>query len=93
MTNYDDWRKEALSDPEVLKEYYAQKPEFDLVRELYRARLEANMSQAELAEKSGVTQADISRIEKGKRNPSIEVFARLLYPLGKMIYIGDIKYK
>ncbi len=41
------------------------------------ARKARNISQAELSRKSGVIQADISRIETGKANPTINVLRRL----------------
>ena len=45
-------RKEFLADPEVLKEYEAQKFEFEIVRALIEARIDAEMAQAEAAKKS-----------------------------------------
>lgn len=40
------------------------------------------MTQKELSERTGITQADISRIENGTRNPSLEMINRLARGLG-----------
>lgn len=44
---------------------------------LMKARASKAMSQKELAEKSGINQADISRIERGVSNPSIKTLKKL----------------
>jgi len=54
--------------------------EFDkelLRQRITRAREEKNLNQAQLAEKSGVTPAAISQIEKGSRTPTIPVLQRI----------------
>ncbi len=54
---------------------------FDLAGQLLSLRLEANITQAELAERSGLSQADISRYERGLGNPTrttIELIAAAL---------------
>jgi transcriptional regulator with XRE-family HTH domain len=46
------------------------------------AREEAGLSQRELAERAGVTQSEIARIESGKREPSIPTLQRILAGAG-----------
>lgn len=46
------------------------------------ARQEAGLSQRELAERAGVTQSEIARIESGKREPSIPTLQRILAGAG-----------
>ena len=41
-------------------------------------RLEQNLSQQELAEKTGIDQSDLSKIEKGLANPSIKTIERIV---------------
>ena len=45
-------------------------------------RLEADMSQIELAEKSGIDQSDLSKIEKGNANPSLKTIHKVMNGLG-----------
>jgi transcriptional regulator with XRE-family HTH domain len=61
-------------------------------------RMRSNMSQKELAQASGLTQATISEIETGRGNPSLEVILRLAEALaippsaliGAGVYLGAI---
>ncbi|MBR4404469.1 MAG: helix-turn-helix transcriptional regulator [Clostridiales bacterium] len=55
--------------------------------EIMRARLLAGLSQQELARRSGVSQADISRIESGYYNTSVDVLDRLATSMGKELLI------
>jgi transcriptional regulator with XRE-family HTH domain len=45
-------------------------------------RLEAGLSQEELALKAKITSAEVSRLENGKRNPKWETMERLADALG-----------
>lgn len=53
------------ADPELAKELEAIAPEYEIVRQLIKARLECGMTQKELANKIGTVQSNISRIERG----------------------------
>lgn len=60
MSNYDEFFNEMMKDPDVKKEYDALEPEFQLVREMIKARHEAGLTQQELAERTGIQQASDS---------------------------------
>ncbi len=51
------------------------------------ARAKTGMSQKELSLKSGIDQSDISRIERGAANPSINTIERLVKAMGKELSI------
>lgn len=94
MTNFKEFKKQMLSDPEVREEYDALEAEFDIIQAMIDARKNQHITQKELSERTGITQADISRIEKGIRNPSLEMVKRLCRGLGmrlKVEYIPNIK--
>ncbi len=55
---------------------------------LLAARARAAMSQVELASKTGINQADISRIERGLSNPSIGTLQRLAVALGSELKVS-----
>ena len=59
--------------------------------ELVRARKERGISQKKLEELSGVKQPIIARMERGTTSPQIDTVLKVLAPLGKTLYIGDIK--
>ncbi|MBV7292678.1 helix-turn-helix transcriptional regulator [Corynebacterium sp. TAE3-ERU16] len=56
--------------------------------ELSCARKERKITQMELAEVSGVDQAEISRIENGRANPTLDTVSRLAAALGKEIRLS-----
>ena len=49
---------------------------------LHKARTTAGLNQTELSELSGVTQADISRIERGKIAPTTVTLMKLVHAMG-----------
>ena len=77
MTTFKDFLKEQLEDPEFREEYEALEPEFVIVQALIDARKESGLTQKKLAEKTGIAQGDISKIENGEANPSLKTLKRL----------------
>ena len=61
-----------------------------IIGELIKARQERNISQRELEQLSGVKQPIISRMESGETSPQLDTVLRVLAPLGKTLYVGDI---
>ena len=61
--------KEILKNDEIKSEYDALAPEYDIIEAMIIARNNLNLTQKDLSEKTGINQADISRIENGTRNP------------------------
>ena len=51
-------------------------------------RLELNLSQEELADRVGIDQSDLSKIEKGNANPSIKMLRRIAAGLESKISIN-----
>lgn len=83
MATWHEYKTSQLEDPEVKKEYNALEWEYALIS----AHQEAGMSQQELSHTTGITQADISRIENGKGNPSIKTLKKLAAALNKTLKI------
>ena len=63
MSDLQELTKELLQNPDFKAEYDALQPEMDITRAILDARINAGMTQVELSEKSGISQADISRLE------------------------------
>ncbi|WP_323091457.1 helix-turn-helix transcriptional regulator [Allobaculum sp. JKK-2023] len=93
MGDLDDLTNEFMQDPEFRKEYEALQPERDITMALIKARKEAGLTQRKLAEKTGISQADISRLENGVRNPSIALLNRLAVALDATLKIELIPNK
>lgn len=76
-----------LENEEFKKEYEAIQPEMDVIRAIVDARTSQNLTQKELAERTGINQADISKLENGTRNPSINLLKRLADGMGMALKI------
>ncbi|MDD3051550.1 MAG: helix-turn-helix transcriptional regulator [Candidatus Cloacimonetes bacterium] len=87
MRKFDDFLNEQKQDAEIKKEYDNLQPEFDVIRAIVDARTSQNLTQKQLAEKTGINQADISKLENGTRNPSINLLKRLADGMGMMLKI------
>lgn len=88
--NFRETLNEQLKDPEFKKEYDNLKPEFDVIRAMIDFRLSQNMTQKQLAEKTGINQADISKLENGTRNPSLKLLKRLAYGMGMDLKVSFV---
>ncbi len=92
MTDLQAYLDKALKDVQIKKEdNRSEILAYDIEKEIaeliayYRA--EAELTQGQLAEKSGVSQANISKIENGSYCPSIGVLKRLASAMGKRLRI------
>lgn len=85
MASYKDYKNKALNRPEVKEEYDKLQPEYDLIQAMIDARISQNITQKELSDLTGITQADISRIENGTRNPSLAMLKRIAAGLGMQL--------
>lgn len=83
----DDYLQEQLKDPEFKKEWDDIQPEMDVIRAMIDARIEQNLTQKELAARTGIDQADISKLENGTRNPSLKLLKKLASGLGMQLKI------
>ena len=62
-----------------------------IIEELIKTRNEKNISQRELERLSGVKQPIISRMEAGETIPLLDTILKVLAPLGKTLYVGDLQ--
>ena len=82
-----DVRKELLTPEEIAESDLR----VALIGELIKARKERGLSQRELEALSGVKQPVIARMENGSTVPNLNTILKVLAPLGKTLYIGDLK--
>jgi predicted transcriptional regulator len=83
MTTWKQHKQELLKNPRFKAAYDELEPEYRLANELIRARLGKKMTQAELAEKAGVSRVVVARLETGTTNPTVETVNRVAGALGK----------
>lgn len=82
MTTFDEFLNEQMKDEKFKKEYDALEPEFTIIQAMLDARRAAGLTQKELAERTGIAQGDISKIENGNANPSLHTLKRLADGMG-----------
>lgn len=87
MTTYEEFLKEQLKDPELKAEYDALEPEFAIIQAMIDARKESGLTQKELSARTGIAQADISKLERGTANPSLRTLQRLAAGMGRRLKI------
>ena len=90
MSEFRDLLNEQLKDPEFKKEWDDIQPEMDVIRAMIDNRIAQNLTQKELAERTGINQADISKLENGTRNPSLKMLKRLAAGMGMQLKIDFI---
>ncbi len=80
--SFEDMKAEFLVEPKNKAAYEALAPEYAVANAMIRARAEAGLTQAELAKKAGMTQAQVSRLESGQW-PTPATIKKLAKALGK----------
>ena len=73
MSEFRELLNEQLKEPEFKKEWNDIQPEMDVIRAMIDARIKQNLTQKELASRTGIDQADISKLENGTRNPTLKL--------------------
>lgn len=85
--NFRETLNEQLRDPEFKAEWDALEPERQIMRAIIEGRDKRDLTQKQLAEVTGITQADISRFENGTGNPSLRTLKRLAEGLGMSLKV------
>ena len=85
---FNEFLEEQLQDPEFKKEYDALEPEFTIIQSVIDARKASGLTQKELSLRTGIAQADISKLEHGNANPSIQALQRLAKGMGMRLHIS-----
>ncbi len=86
-TNFNDFLREQLQDPELRQEFEALQPEHAVIQAMIDARRSSGLTQKELSQRTGIAQGDISRLENGNANPSIRTLQRLANGMGMTLKV------
>jgi DNA-binding XRE family transcriptional regulator len=80
---YKEIEAEAVAEgPEAVRDLRTKELKYALISSLMAGRRALNLTQAQLAERSGVAQTEISRIERGRKSPTMDTYSRLAAALG-----------
>lgn len=93
MKDLQAYLDKALKEVHIVKEedeneYLDYDVEAEVCELIVMLRTQRGMTQKQLAERSGVSQANISKIENGSYRPSIPTLKKIAYGLGKRLTIG-----
>ena len=78
---------EQMKDPVFAAEWERQRPEREYIKAMIAARIEQNLTQKDLAIKTGIRQSNISRIENGNCSPTVATLQQIAGGLGKTLTI------
>lgn len=85
------FREQLLANPDVQAAFDAGAIEYAILDEMLRARKEAGLTQAQVAERMGTKAPAVTRLENsfasGKHSPSIETLQKYAKALGKRLEV------
>lgn len=87
MSDLKNYLDKQLQGKEFKEEWEALEPEFSVMQAMIDARKSAGLTQKQLSKKTGITQADISKLESGNANPSLRTLQRLASGMGMKVKI------
>lgn len=78
-------KEKLLQDEEFKEEYDKLRPRYELISLIIKTRLEQNLTQEELAKRIGTKKSNISRLESGNYNPSLNFIIKVAEAFGKKV--------
>ena len=85
MMSLDTLKKKAHQDDTVKAEYDKLAPEFELIDQLLSMRNSSGLTQQEVAERMSTQKSNVSRLERGRSNPSWKMLTRYARACGYKI--------
>lgn len=70
-------KEKLMKDKEFEAEYEGLKPRYEIISQIIEARKEQNITQEELALRVGTQKSNISRLESGSYNPSLDFLVKV----------------
>ena len=80
-------KEDLMKDEEFKAEYEKLKPRYELISEIIKVRREQNITQEELALRTGTQKSNISRLKSGTYNSPLDFPSKLAKGFGKEIHI------
>lgn len=80
-------KQNLLADPEVKAHHEQMQSEFNLAKELIKLRATLGLTQRQLAERAGMHQPQLARIESGKQLPRLDTLEALVESVGYSLSI------
>lgn len=87
MVTYEELIAEHMQDPEFAAEWKRTALAREIAIAIIRYRTDHDLTQAQLARRSGLSQPQISNLEVGERQPKLETLTRMAAALGMRLHI------
>jgi len=75
-------REAKEEGPQGVAELQALQLKYRMLNQLIEGRRALRLTQKELGEKAGLGQAEVSKIERGRKSPTLDTYSRLAAALG-----------
>jgi DNA-binding XRE family transcriptional regulator len=83
----EEIKAQLMKDSEFQEEYDRLKPRYELISQIIESRKSMKITQEELAKRAGTRKSNISRLESGSYNPSLDFLIKIARSLGKEVHI------
>ena len=93
MNDFRNYLNRQLQRPSFKAEWDTLQPELTIAQAMIDARKESGLTQKQLSERTGIAQADISKLERGNANPSLRTLQRLAAGMGMNVRIEFVSNK
>lgn len=93
MSDFRNYLNKQLQRPSFKAEWDTLQPELTIAQAMIDARKESGLTQKQLSERTGIAQADISKLERGNANPSLRTLQRLAAGMGMNVRIEFVSNK
>lgn len=84
---FSEVKELLMKDVDFKEEYEKLKPRYDVISQIIEERSKQNITQEELALRVGTQKSNISRLESGTYNPSLDFITKVAQSLGKKVEI------
>ena len=85
--DFKSMKAELMQDEQFREEYEKLRPRYEIISRIIEVRKEQNMTQEQLARKIGTQKSNISRLESGNYNPSLDFLLKVASGLGKNLTV------
>lgn len=83
---FEDTLREQMKDPAFREEWEATEEEYQFAKAMLEARRAHSLTQKQLSELTGISQADISRLETGNAHPSFATMKKIAHGMGMHLH-------
>ena len=84
---FSEIKELLMKDEEFKSEYEKLKPRYDVISQIIEERDKQNITQEEWALRVGTQKSNISRLECGTYNPSLDFLIKVAHSIGKEMQI------